>query len=426
MYIRDIIEKKRRKKELTEDEIRFYIFSYFKEEISEAQAAALMTAMHIYGLSENEMIYMIKAVAETGEELEFYRLSNKITDITSLGGTSDKIILMLICILHSLGVTSSKVIGRELGMEDRLICINGYNLEDNIEHFKQSLKKEKIGILKSIKNLAPVENKLYKLRNDIACNNDMQLIAISIMSQKIALGFSNIFFEITYGENAYVKTLADAKLLSKYLVNIGRKLMRNVGCCVTELNKPVGKTFGNIIELKEIYDSLNGNIPKDMEERILEFGSNILCTADICKDAYKNKRMIKDVIYNGQALKSFEILINSQGGDINILKEDIKSKNVIPVTSTYAGYISKIDINKLRTLSKYLKSIRTIETDKLDIGAGIVFNKKVGDCIKKGGILAYIYTNSNTKIQKAVEQTREIFKVSDKKIKKTPNIAFKI
>lgn len=425
MYIRDIIDKKRRKKELTEEEIRFYVFSYFKEEISEAQAAALMTAMHIYGLSEKEMIYMVKAAAETGEELEFYRECNKVTDISSLGGISDKIILMLICILHSLGIKAFKVIGRELGMEDRLICIQGYELEDDIEKFRNSLKKEEIGILKSIKNLAPVEKKMYKLRHDISCDNNMQLIAISIMSQKIALGFRNMFFEITYGENAYVKTLDDAKLLSQYLVNIGKKLMRNVGCCVTKLNQPTGKTFGNILELKEIYDALNGNMPNDIEERILEFASHILNISNISKDSHENKKRIKEVIKNGKALESFKVLINNRGGKIEFLESDIKVKNIIPVTSSKTGYISEIDINKLRMLSKYLNAIRGNEKDELDVGAGIILNKKVGECISTGGILAYIYTNNDTKIQKAVEQVREIFKISDKRIKKSSNIVFK-
>lgn len=425
MYIRDIIEKKRRKKELTEEEIRFYIFSYFKDEISEAQAAALLMSMHIYGLSENEMVYMIKAIAETGEELEFYRISNKLTDIHSLGGISDKTILILLSVIHSLGFDACKIIGRELGMEDRILSISGYKLENDIENFISNLSKQKIGILKSIKNLAPVENKLYSLRHEISCDNNIQLIAISIMSQKIALGFKNIFFEITYGENAYVKTLSEAKLLSKYLINIGKKLMRNVCCCITELNQPVGKTFGNIIELKEIYDALNGNMPKDIEKIILGFGGIILQNSKQCKDLSTGQRMIKNVINSGKALKSFKLLITSQGGNYEILKRDIKPKWVIPVTSDYTGYVSEIDINKLRMTSIYLNSIRKNELDEIDIGAGIVMNKKIGESIEKGGILGYVYTNNDVKIKQAVSSVKDIFKISKKKNKHIKDIVFK-
>ena len=162
MYIRDIIMKKRRNEELTDEEIRFFVMGYFKEEISEAQAAALMTAIYIYGLSEKEMICLISAMAETGKELEFNKISSRIVDIHTLGGISDKIIIMLISVLNSVGVQAAKVIGRELGMEDRLISVSGYKITDNIDEFRQKLTDDGMGILKSIRNLAPVEEKLYK------------------------------------------------------------------------------------------------------------------------------------------------------------------------------------------------------------------------------------------------------------------------
>lgn len=190
MYIRDIISKKRDKGVLNDNEIQFVIQSYFKNEISEAQMSAFMTAVHISGLNEKELLYFIKSISETGEELEFYRISNKITDIHVLGGISDKIIICLLAVIHALGYPAVKVIGRELGMEDRLIAIPGYKIEENIDNFKNSIKSDKLGILKRISNLAPVEEKLYKLRHEIACDNDMNLIAASIMSQKIALRIS--------------------------------------------------------------------------------------------------------------------------------------------------------------------------------------------------------------------------------------------
>jgi len=426
MYIRDIIAKKRNKEILTEEEIRFFIFGYFKEEISDAQAAALMTAMHIYGLSEDEMADMIQAMSETGEELEFYRISNKITDIHTIGGVSDKIILMLIAIINSLDVPSVKVIGRELGMEDRLLSIPGYKIEDNIEELQNDISQYGMGILKSIKNLVPIEKKMYKLRHEIACDDNMELIATSIMSQKIALGFYNIFFQITYGENAYVKTLADAKILAKYLVKIGKKQMRNVSCVVTSLNETIGSCFGNILELREIYKWLSGNLPEDIEEIILNFGSIILKNSNLCKDAGKGKKIIKETIYNGNALKSFTKLITSKGGDIRVLEKDIIAKNMIPITLSLEGYIEKIDVNKLRMLAKYLNAIRGIDSDELDIGAGIIFNKKVGDYVEAGGIVAYIYTNNDIKIEQAVKQARELFIISSNRIRTKPFIEFEI
>lgn len=426
LYIRDIIKKKRNREALTEDEMNFFIQGYFKGEISEAQSAALLTVIYIYGLSEKEVMYIANAIAQTGEELEFYRISSKITSINSLGGISDKIILMLLAILHALDLPAGKVIGKELGMEDRLISIPNYKLEDDIEKLKNSLLVDKIGILKSINNLVPVEDKLYKLRREIACDSNINLIAISIMSQQIALGFNNIFFEITYGKNAYVKTVAEAKELAKYLINIGKKIMRNVSCAVTTFNEPIGKSFGNLLEIKEVYDSLSGKMEPDVENMILEFGSSILSMSTDVKDQNKNKKKIIEAVQSGNALKSFEAMISLRGGDIDILKKEVNVKNVVPIMSNFSGYIHEIDVNELRMVARYIDAIRTKQSDKLDVGAGISFNKKVGDKVGKGEIIAYLYTNNETKIEKAVVDIRQAFKISDKKIKPMPKIVFEI
>ena len=426
IYIRDVIDKKRRKEALTEEEISFFIYGYYKDEISEAQAAALLTAMHIYGLSEKEMTYMINAIAKTGEELEFYRVSNKVTDIHSLGGISDKIILILISIINSLGLPSAKIIGRELGMEDRLIALPNYKIEENVDSFKQQITDNEIAVLRSLKNLAPVEEKLYKLRYTIACDSNIQLIATSIMSQKIALGCSNIFFEITYGKNAYVKTLNDAKVLSKNLINIGNRIMRNVGCCVTSFNEPVGRSFGNLLELKEVYDALSGNMSQDLKETVIKFGTNILRISNFCKDSNKCRKLIFNTIYDGSALKSFERLITSRGGDIELLKKDIKAQYIVPVISAESGYIEEVDVNKIRMLAKYLDAIRNNTSDQLDVGAGLVFSKKVGDKIENGGILGYVYTNNQTKIENAVISMRNAFGITSKKPKLKPRIEYSI
>lgn len=426
MYIRDIILNKRSGRKLILDEIEFVIQGYFREEISNAQMAALMTAIRINGMSEQEVSYFVNAMAETGDELEFYRISNKITDIHSLGGISDKIILILISVIDSLGFPAAKVLGRELGLEDRLNSIPGYKIEDNIENFKESIYQNNIGILKNMDNLAPIENKLYRLRHEIACDNDMGLIATSIMSQKIALGFYNIFFEITYGPNAYVKTLSDAKILARYLTSIGKQQNRKVGCAVTPLNEPVGKTFGNLLELREIYKFLNGENDKEIEEVVLNFGCNICYISGLCTDYVKAKRMIKQSIQNKNALKSFEKLITINGGEFEVLKNDVVPKNEIPILSTEEGYISEIDVNQLRQIAQYLDAIRISKLDRLDYGAGIVFNKKVGDQVSKGQIIAYLYTNNDTKIKEASQMAKNMIKIQPKKPKSLNRVEFNL
>lgn len=197
--------------------------------------------------------------------------------------------------------------------------------------------------------------------------------------------------------------------------------MRNVGCEITLLNQPIGKCFGNIIELREIYQFLSGENNEELEKTVLKFGANILAISEFEKDVNKSKKQIKDVISNGKALKSLEKLITMRNGNFEVLKKNIEVKNKIPVMSVNSGYIVEIDVNKVRQLAKYLNAIRTTDEGELDIGAGIVFHKKVGEQVHNGEIIAEIYTNNETKIAKAVNDAKEMFCILDKKVRKGLN-----
>lgn len=424
MYIKDIIRKKRQKQELNDEEINFFVQSLFKEEISEAQASAIMTLMFQCGLSEKETIDLAESMSETGDEMEFYRISNKFTDIHPLGGISDKMIIMIMIILNAMEIPAGKVIGRELGVIDRLESVSGFKIDKDIEQFKEKISNGKIGILKGSRNIAPVENRMYRMRNEIACDGNLPLIISSIMSQKYALGFFNIFFEITYGNNAFVKNFEDAKNMANYLVRIGKKSRRNIGCAVTKLNQPTGRCFGNLIEMHEIYELFNEKMEEDVEEELVKYISKILEISGYSGDTNKNRKAILEIISSGKAVDSFKKMIYDYGGDFNLVREEVKTKYIVPVIANESGYVEEIDINMLRGIAQYLNAIRISELDSFDIGAGIKINKKVGEYLKSGEICAYVYTNNDIKISNAVSKTVEIFKLSEKKIKKKSKVEY--
>lgn len=424
MYIKDIIRKKRQKQELNDEEINFFVQSLFKEEISEAQASAIMTLMFQCGLSEKETIDLAESMSETGDEMEFYRISNKFTDIHPLGGISDKMIIMIMIILNAMEIPAGKVIGRELGVIDRLESVSGFKIDKDIEQFKEKLSNGKIGILKGSRNIAPVENRMYRMRNEIACDGNLPLIISSIMSQKYALGFFNIFFEITYGNNAFVKNFEDAKNMANYLVRIGKKSRRNIGCAVTKLNQPTGRCFGNLIEMHEIYELFNEKMEEDVEEELVKYISKILEISGYSGDTNKNRKAILEIISSGKAVDSFKKMIYDYGGDFNLVREEVKTKYIVPVIANESGYVEEIDINMLRGIAQYLNAIRISELDSFDIGAGIKINKKVGEYLKSGEICAYVYTNNDIKISNAVSKTVEIFKLSEKKIKQKSKVEY--
>ena len=417
MEIKDLIIKKREKKELDEEELHFFIQRYFKEEILEEQAAALLTLMYTNGITEKEMAYLSNAMAETGEEIELYKVSNQIVDLHAIGGIQDKLIIIIVSILNSLNIPSCKISGREQGMTDRLSAIKGFDFNKNVVELKDILEKDKIAIIKEPIDLAPVENKLYKLRNITACNDCIPLIAMSLMSQKIAIGARNIVFDITCGENAYVKNYQDAKKLAKYLVQIGNKINRNIKCCITEFNEPIGKFFGNMGEIQEIIDCLHGKMTKDMADMVFNMGAYAISQALKINDIKECRRIIERSISKGEAYNSFINLVHLQGGDINSILQARPAKNVIPIISTISGYISGINISKIREAAMYINAISSRESKGLDIGAGIEFYKKSGEKVKQGEILAFLHTNDDTRIQGGIQKVLESFEMSVKTIK---------
>ena len=373
IFIKDLIRKKRNKEELTENEINYFIYSYNRDEILKEQAAALLTLMYEYGITIKEMANLAKAMAETGEKSEIYKLSNQIVDIHPIGGMDDKIIIITMAIISALNLPAVKVIGREIGFKDKVGNAEVYNSNyENLSELKEKLNNNEIILFSEHKNTAPVENKLYKLRNDIACNDDISLIAISLISQKIALGIKNVVFDISYGEKAYVKDQKNAEKLAKYLIKIGNQLNMGIKCIITKLDEPVGNFFGNTLELKESIDFLNGNMADDIKELVLLMTNNIIDLIEEKSNSKINRKLISNVIENKSAYKKLIELIKENEETVQTT-----AKNIIPIMSNVDGYVEKIDLSLIRTTAKYLNAIRYNEDEVLDIGAGIQFTKKI-------------------------------------------------
>lgn len=422
MDIRSIINKKREKKELTEDELRFFVFSYFKDEILEEQAAALLTLIYTNGITQKEMAYLTNAIAETGQELELYKISNKIVDIHPIGGIEDKIIITLMCIIASKNIPIAKIAGRELGLEDRLLSIPNYETKVDFEKLNSMIESTNMGIIAEPIDMAPVEEKLYRLRNSIACNDDISLITMSIMSQKIAIGARNIIFDITCGENAYIKNYSDAKKMANYLINIGKNTNKNVKCIVSTMNEPIGTYFGNLLEINEIIAGLKGDMPGDVQDMIFTLGYKIFQILGISNNERNSRKIIVDSIESGDAYRAFVKFLEYQNINIATIKSNEETKHIVPVMSNVEGYVKEIDVSKVRAIGIYLRAIKRRRDDNLDIGAGIKFCKKVGDYVKNGEIIAYVYTNDEVKIRKAIADVSDAYNFSEKKITKKSRI----
>ena len=423
MNILDIIAKKRDKKELTKEEIEYFIENYTNGNIVDYQAAALVMAIYLNGMTKEETTYLTIAMANSGDVLDLSELGI-VVDKHSTGGVGDKITLILMPIMAALGVVVAKMSGRGLGFTggtaDKLESIPGYRTNISEEEFRNNVKEIGISLITQTANLAPADKKLYALRDTISCTDSIPLIASSIMSKKIAAGANKVVLDVTCGSGAFMKNKEEAVKLSKVMKQIGELAGKETICIITNMNEPLGNAVGNSLEMIETINSLKGNMPEDVKEVVLELGSYILKLAGKGENIEENKIKIENCINSGKAYKKFVELIHRQGGDISYCEntEKFEKARYQANIAFEEGYISKIDAEKIGKIACNLGAGRIKKEDKIDISAGIIVNKKVGDYTKKEDIVAILYSNSKEKIEEAKEMINQAITITDKKVEK--------
>ncbi len=418
MNIQEIIAKKRDKKELTKEEIHYFIKEYVAGNITDYQAAALVMAIYLNGMTKEETTNLTIEMAHSGEILDLSVFGKTVVDKHSTGGVGDKITIVLMPIIASLGIPVAKMSGRGLGFTggtvDKLESIPGYNTNVKIEEFIENVKKVGISVIGQTANLAPADKKLYALRDSIACVDNKPLIASSIMSKKIAAGAEKIVLDVTVGSGAFMKTKEDAVAISKMMKDIGELANRETICVLTNMDEPVGKAVGNTLEIIETIKCLHGDMPEDIKEIILGIGAQIIKLAGEGENLEENKAKILENISNGKAYNKFLELVENQGGDISYIENPSKfekAKYIIPVCSNKTGYIEKLDAEKVGVTSVHLGAGRVKKEDGIDYAVGIWLEKKIGDQIKDGDILAYVHANDEEKGKQAVEDLKQAYNI---------------
>lgn len=419
MNILDIIANKRDKKELSKEEIDFFVKGYTNGEITDYQAAALIMAIYINGMNDEELFNLTFSMANSGEVLDLSEFGTNVVDKHSTGGVGDKVSIVLLPIIASFGIPVAKMSGRGLGFTggtiDKLEAIPGYNTAVDIENFKNYVHKIGISMIGQTMNLAPADKKIYALRDTISCVDNIPLIASSIMSKKIAAGANKIVLEVTYGKGAFMKTLEDAKLLAQKMESLGKYAGREVKSVFTPMNEPIGFAVGNTLEIIEAINFLKGkNMPEDLKRIVLEIGSYMIKLAGRGDNIEENKQKMLENINNGLAFNKLKEMVQIQGGDITYLdnlEKFEKAKYIVEVKSDKNGQISEINAEDIGKLACFLGAGRIKKEDKIDMSVGIVLNKKVNDFVEQDETLATIYANDEEKCKTAVEELKKIIKV---------------
>lgn len=422
MNIEQIIEHKRDNKILSREEIRYFIQGYVNDSVKDYQASALLMAIYINGMNKQEIADLTDEMRISGQVWDLSEIPGLKVDKHSTGGVGDKVSLILGPMIASCGAKLAKMSGRGLGHTggtlDKLESIPNFNIILNKEQFINQVKTVGMAIIGQDKNIDPADKKLYALRDVTGTVGSIPLIASSIMSKKLASGSDCILLDVKYGNGAFMKTIEDAKKLATTMVEIGKSLNKKVKAEVTNMNQPLGKAVGNSLEIKEVIETLKGNGPKDITEICISSGSILLEMAGIVENRNEGINLIKEKVSSGEALNKFKEFVQAQGGDVSYIENPNKfdvAKNIIDIYSLEDGYIQGIDALTIGLSSMRLGGGRETLDDVIDMSAGIILNKKVGDLIKKGELLCSLHTNHED-YENIKEDVLNAFKISSEKV----------
>lgn len=417
MNIQDIIEIKRDGHKLSKEQIEYFVNNYTNGNITDYQAAALVMAIYINGMDEEEITNLTLAMANSGDILDLSELGI-VVDKHSTGGIGDKVTLILAPIIASLGIPVAKMSGRGLGYTggtaDKLEAIPGYNVVLDEKQFIENVKEIGISLITQTANLAPADKKIYALRDSINCVESIPLIASSIMSKKIASGANKIVLDVTCGSGAFMKTKENAKKLAETMEKMGKLAERETVAVITNMDQPLGKYVGNTLEVIEAIEALNGHWQEDVKEVVLLLGANMIKLAGKGDDLEENKVKMLEQIENGEALSKFKELVVKQGGDVSYI-EDLekfpKAKYKLPVIATRSGIVNKLNAEEVGKIAMKLGAGRLRKEDEIIKEVGIELNKKVGNNVEIGDILAYIHGNNEELTEKAVIDLRNVYEI---------------
>ncbi|MBM7030489.1 pyrimidine-nucleoside phosphorylase [Bacillus velezensis] len=400
MRMVDLIVKKQNGRELTTEEIQFFVKGYTDGSIPDYQASALAMAIYFQDMTDQERADLTMAMVNSGETIDLSAIEGIKVDKHSTGGVGDTTTLVLAPLVAALGVPVAKMSGRGLGHTggtiDKLEAIEGFHVELSKDEFIKLVNRDKVAVIGQSGNLTPADKKLYALRDVTGTVNSIPLIASSIMSKKIAAGADAIVLDVKTGAGAFMKTDEDAVNLAKAMVRIGNNVGRQTMAVISDMSQPLGFAIGNALEVQEAIDTLRGEGPEDLNELVLTLGSQMVVLAKKAETLEEARTKLQEVMKNGKALEKFKEFLSNQGGDASVVDDPSKLPQAaykIDVPAKEAGVVSEIVADEIGVAAMLLGAGRATKEDEIDLAVGIMLRKKVGDNVEIGEPLVTLYAN---------------------------------
>ena len=429
MRMYDLIMKKKHGDVLSNEEIRFLIDGYTKGEIPDYQMSAFLMAVCFNGMNEAETLALTMAMAESGEMLDLSAINGMKADKHSTGGVGDKTSLILGPMVAALGVPVAKMSGRGLGHTggtiDKLESFPGFSVAISNKKFIENVNRMKLAIIGQTADLAPADKMLYALRDVTATVDQLSLIASSIMSKKLAAGSDVIVLDVKAGSGAFMKTYEDARKLAETMVKIGNGAGRKTYGVISDMNQPLGYAVGNILEVKEAIEALNGKAPEDLGDACMTLASYMLLGAGRVTTIPEAKELLSETVRSGAALAKLAEFVEAQGGDNRYVYEPDrfpKAGMTYEVKAQTDGYISAMNTEEIGLTSLLLGGGRETKESKIDLTVGLVFEKKIGAKVKTGDTIAVLHANDKTKLSAATLKLQNAITIGQTPVTPVPHI----
>lgn len=418
MRMLDIIAKKRDGRSLSEDEIRWFVQAYTGDEVPDYQAAALLMAIYLRGMSREEIAQLTLAMAYSGEVLRLRDiLGAYAVDKHSSGGVGDKTTLVVLPLVAACGVPVAKMSGRGLGFSggtlDKLEAIHGFDVNLSTEDFEKLARENGMVLSGQSRQLAPADGHLYALRDVTATVSSLPLIASSIMSKKIAAGADGIVLDVKMGDGAFMTNLDDARQLARMMVEIGVDAGRDMIAVISDMNQPLGQAVGNALEVAEALETLHGAGPDDLREHCLEVAAYMLHLAgqgEKWVDIASNRDLLSEHLQNGAALKKFRDMVAAQGGDVTMVDDPARlpqAQIVEAVRAEQGGYISRVAAKEIALAAFELGAGREKKGDAIDLAVGVKVLVNVGDAVNQGDEIARVYANDAARLPACIGHIKQ-------------------
>jgi pyrimidine-nucleoside phosphorylase len=415
----DIIQRKRDGRELTSDEIGFFVRGYTRGDIPDYQASALAMAVFFQGMTPAETVALTEAMMRTGEVLDLADLPGPKVDKHSTGGVGDKTSLVLAPLVAAAGAHVPMISGRGLGHTggtlDKLDSIPGFRTDLSLAEFLAVLRRSGLGLIGQTPEIAPADRKLYALRDVTATVESLPLIAASIMSKKMAEGIDALVLDVKTGDGAFMKSLDDSRALAETMISIGRGMGKKVAALVTDMDQPLGRSVGNALEVAECVETLKGRGPQDLESLSLELAAWMLFLSGVARGREEARARLRELLASGAGLRKLEEVIELQGGNPRVCADASllpRARETVDLKAQEEGRVGRIASRAVGHAAMLLGAGRETVDSRIDPAVGVVLHKKVGDLVRQGEPILTLHVNSDRRLGEALTVLREAIQIA--------------